>query len=156
MRWLGRPAAAADMHLCPRVVSGHALEAPCLLSHPSTYWCYSCCLPIAASPSRHSSVPRSFLSVVIVGVGVANVALTTDYCLSNVSSVTPKSIVSPPGPPLKRRRISAAKKPAVKPPQLVEWTLPKDAICPITLESIDAPAFGSCGHVFEREAIMDW
>lgn len=60
------------------------------------------------------------------------------------------------GPPLKRRRISAAKKPAAKPLHLVEWTLPKDAICPITLESIDAPAFGSCGHVFEREAIMDW
>jgi len=57
---------------------------------------------------------------------------------------------------MKRRRVAVAKKPAPKVREPEEWILPKDAICPITLESIDAPAFGSCGHVFEREAIMDW
>jgi len=34
--------------------------------------------------------------------------------------------------------------------------IPKLFICPITLEIMKEPTITSCGHMFEREAIIGW
>jgi len=35
-------------------------------------------------------------------------------------------------------------------------TVPKLYLCPISLELMQEPTITACGHMFERDAIVDW
>eukprot|EP00160_Parvularia_atlantis_P008174 Unigene1742_Nuclearia_a/m.5358 Unigene1742_Nuclearia_a/g.5358 ORF Unigene1742_Nuclearia_a/g.5358 Unigene1742_Nuclearia_a/m.5358 type:complete len:782 (+) Unigene1742_Nuclearia_a:30-2375(+) len=51
---------------------------------------------------------------------------------------------------------SQARVPGRKSTEHVTAAVPKLFVCPITLELMQDPTITTCGHMFEREAIIDW
>lgn len=39
---------------------------------------------------------------------------------------------------------------------MLDFTVPDEFICPLTLQVFDDPVMTRCGHSFERTAILEW